>query len=81
MYMSTHEILRPYAGIIRIRSMGMISAPKHRDTPANNMLYSILFLYKSYLVKLRPVLAGKIYLLSLRIICDAVQDIRLIRAQ
>ncbi len=29
------EITRPYAGIIRIRFMGMISAPVIRDTPAN----------------------------------------------
>ncbi len=31
---SVHEILRPYAGIIRIRSMGMISARIAPDTPA-----------------------------------------------
>ena len=31
---SAHEILRPYAGIIRIRSMGMISARIAPDTPA-----------------------------------------------
>ena len=29
-----HEIMLPYAGIIRIRFMGMISAPAIRDTPA-----------------------------------------------
>ena len=29
-----NEITRPYAGIIRIRFMGMISAPVIRDTPA-----------------------------------------------
>ena len=31
---SVHEIMLPYAGIIRIRFMGMISAPVSRDTPA-----------------------------------------------
>ena len=30
----TFEIMLPYAGIIRIRFMGMISAPAIRDTPA-----------------------------------------------
>ena len=29
-----NEITLPYAGIIRIRFMGMISAPVNRDTPA-----------------------------------------------
>ncbi len=29
-----NEIMLPYAGIIRIRFMGMISAPAIRDTPA-----------------------------------------------
>ena len=29
-----NEIMLPYAGIIRIRFMGMISAPVIRDTPA-----------------------------------------------
>ena len=29
-----NEITLPYAGIIRIRFMGMISAPVTRDTPA-----------------------------------------------
>ena len=29
-----NEITLPYAGIIRIRFMGMISAPVSRDTPA-----------------------------------------------
>ena len=29
-----NEIMLPYAGIIRIRFMGMISAPVNRDTPA-----------------------------------------------
>ena len=29
-----NEIMLPYAGIIRIRFMGMISAPIIRDTPA-----------------------------------------------
>ena len=33
-YNSVHEILLPYAGIIRIRSMGMISARNDPDTPA-----------------------------------------------
>ena len=31
---SVHEIMRPYAGIIRIRFMGMISAAVTRGTPA-----------------------------------------------
>ena len=31
---SVHEIMLPYAGIIRIRFMGMISAPVARNTPA-----------------------------------------------
>ena len=30
----TFEIMLPYAGIIRIRFMGMISAPVARNTPA-----------------------------------------------
>jgi hypothetical protein len=29
-----NEIMLPYAGIIRIRFMGMISAPVARNTPA-----------------------------------------------
>lgn len=29
-----NEIMLPYAGIIRIRFMGMISAPVSRNTPA-----------------------------------------------
>ena len=29
------EIMRPYAGIIRIRFMGMISARNNPDTPAS----------------------------------------------
>ena len=29
-----NEIMLPYAGIIRIRFMGMISAPVTRNTPA-----------------------------------------------
>ena len=33
---STYEILRSYAGIIRIRFSGIISAPFMWDTPANN---------------------------------------------
>ena len=35
---SAHEILLPYAGIIRIRFMGMISARIVPDTPANIIL-------------------------------------------
>ena len=37
-YNSVHEILLPYAGIIRIRFMGMISARTIPDTPANIIL-------------------------------------------
>ena len=32
-----NEILRSYAGIIRIRFMGMISATANRGTPANDI--------------------------------------------
>ena len=32
---SVHEIMLPYAGIIRIRFMGMISARTVPDTPAS----------------------------------------------
>ena len=32
---NVHEIMRPYAGIIRIRFLGMISATVSRSTPAN----------------------------------------------
>ena len=32
---SAHEMMLPYAGIIRIRFMGMISARTTPDTPAN----------------------------------------------
>ena len=32
---NVHEIMRPYAGIIRIRFLGMISATVSRGTPAN----------------------------------------------
>ena len=35
-----NEITRPYAGIIRIRFMGMISAPVNRDTPAYYIISS-----------------------------------------
>ena len=31
------EIMLPYAGIIRIRFMGMISASVNRGTPANDI--------------------------------------------
>ena len=50
---SVHEIMLPYAGIIRIRFMGMISARNAPDTPA------IIFLLfnQTDLVKLRPVLS------------------------
>ena len=33
--LSAHEIMLPYAGIIRIRFMGMISARTCPDTPAS----------------------------------------------
>ena len=36
---STFEIMLPYAGIIRIRFMGMISASVSRGTPASIFLF------------------------------------------
>ena len=36
-HLCAHEIMLPYAGIIRIRFMGMISARKIPDTPATVM--------------------------------------------
>ncbi len=65
----THEIMRPYAGITRIRFMGMISAVMVRH-PCR-----LLFLNCSDLVKLRPVLSRKIDPAVLRIIGDTVQDV------
>ena len=42
-----NEIMLPYAGIIRIRFLGMISATVFRGTPANisTNIYLILFIY------------------------------------
>ena len=66
----TFEIMLPYAGIIRIRFMGMISASVSRGTPANIQLSSRaksrdLFFNQFDLVKSWPVLAGKIDLSGL----------------
>ena len=42
-----NEIMLPYAGIIRIRFLGMISATVVRGTPANisTNIYLVLFIY------------------------------------
>ena len=59
----TFEIMLPYAGIIRIRFMGMISASVLRGTPAN--IQYLLLLNQPDLIEFRPVLAGQIDLSGL----------------
>ena len=44
---NVHEIMRPYAGIIRIRFLGMISATVSRGTPAN-ISANICYLSESF---------------------------------
>ena len=58
-----NEIMLPYAGIIRIRFMGMISASVLRGTPAN--IQYLLLLNQPDLIEFRPVLAGQIDLSGL----------------
>ena len=43
-----NEIMRPYAGIIRIRFMGMISASVSRGTPASILNYFFSIILTSY---------------------------------
>ena len=43
-----HEIMLPYAGIIRIRFMGMISASVSRGTPASILNYFFSIILTSY---------------------------------
>ena len=49
---STREIMRSYAGIIRIRFIG------YDLSPGGHPCKYLFSFYKSYLVKFRPVLAG-----------------------
>ena len=73
--------MRPYAGIIRIRFMGMISAMASM-APLQIVMSScrtdrpslLLFNYPD-LIKLRPVLARKIDLVCLRFVCNSIQHI------
>ena len=81
----TIEIMLPYAGIIRIRFMGMISASALRGTPAichgRSDRSSLLFLYDVNLVNLWPVLSCKVQSPRLRIVCYTVQDVGIICMQ
>ena len=43
-----NEIMLPYAGIIRIRFMGMISASVSRGTPASILNYFFSIILTSY---------------------------------